>query len=78
MLTVVAVVIDSILVFHGKQAAGKVAMVIAMVALLASVAYFYQKMDQGRSSAKKGSDSKADARQGLMLQNQITDVSPHA
>ena len=45
-------------------------MVIAMVALLASVAYFYQKMDAGRSSKGAGSESKSkqDLAVGVALQ----------
>jgi hypothetical protein len=45
-------------------------MVIAMVALLASVAYFYQKMDAGRSSKGAGGESKSkqDIAVGVALQ----------
>ena len=41
-----------------------------MVALLASVAYFYQKMDAGRSSKGAGGDSKSkqDLAVGVALQ----------
>ena len=58
-----------------RQSVGKISMVIAMVALLASVAYFYQKMDAGRTSSKGGGSSKADVSAGIALQSQINDVS---
>lgn len=58
-----------------RQAAGKVAMVIAMVALLAGVAVFYQKMDGSRSSsASKEGSGKQDLGEGLKLQTQINDL----
>jgi len=57
------------------QSAGKVAMVIAMVALLAGVAVFYQKMDGSRSnSAKREGSGKEDLGQGLKLQSQINEL----
>jgi len=62
--------------YHTHQAAGKIAMVVAMVALLASVAYFYQKMDGSRSSSNSGAGAgKEDLGAGLALQSQINDVS---
>jgi len=62
--------------YHTHQAAGKIAMVVAMVALLASVAYFYQKMDGSRTSSKSGAGAgKEDLGAGLALQSQINNVS---
>jgi hypothetical protein len=58
------------------MSAGKISMVIAMVALLASVAYFYQKMDAGRSSKGAGGESKSkqDLAVGVALQGQINEL----